>query len=1457
MSKLRSTAVVVGLVILGHLPCCWSDDRLPGIVFVGDDVFGPKYEWPGVARPGTAHWREGYIYHRATTQHPVERTTTPTRPGGNLYTLVPAGPDGKLTRITHLTDGEVFDPEPSYDGKRILFSMRRDGEDWFNLYEIGADGTGLVQLTDGPFNDVSGVYLPDGRIVFISDRAGYLEEYHEERTEALWAMNGDGTGIEQLTFNPGTVFDPTVLRDGRILFALWDVFMLNVPGPDKHETYLMTIRPDGAEESHFFGVRQYRFFNRERHSGVAFNQATEMADGTILVLTEMGPSILDPSRGLTPTEALWPVFPGTTSIQLGGATHRVHLSPTGSRSTPYALADGRFLLSTTLPGARDLGIYVCDPKTRHLDLVFNDPATSEFDARPILLERPRPAVLPTKVTPAGGRAASRVAVTGRARFAVVNGRRSDNPEHERALRRARYLRVVEALHTAVTSSSHTSLATRILGVVPLLPDGSAHFEAPADTPLFLEPLDAAGRRLQFDWNYPVTSVPIGSKQTLMEMSYISARPGEVKSCNGCHAPQDEAARQRGFGVALTHRPVRVERDVTDVLYRRNEPDEYRSTARIGEAPRYRPWLSSPDADLRRRACEMLAAIEDGARSSASAIAGLLEDDSVAVRRAAALALGRLGTPDASPALVAALDDPDWEVRVDAATALEAITACAPAEQAGDERSPQVESAGATVGLSNRASGTAGQASSGTQRAKSTGTNHGATSGEADDGRTRAFYTSLLAKLGGAQGLQEALGRGPTALRPFVPSDDVELTRRWFESAGRLGPDAPESARQVVREALSVPLPAPVSFEPWDGKRHALEGEPPELGAIRAAGWMRDAPSVPLLIPWLSRHEYQDHATEAAVALGRIGTEPAVEALWEALREQVPDRKPFLNRYVQFGPRPEEYALLRGLILAGAPPKMDDIHLVVALLPGTFLEKPRFEDRARPESQRVLLGRLLLENAGRRKGAVVLLAAVLRGDPAPQDDPLYEQILKGINLERPYAEHRRPFPVVSRIEPEQALWLLGSLAVDKSEVPEALVVPYLTSESWRERIDAAVLLHLWGFGAQAADVLAAEADKPYPFKEIMSIGKGVADTNFRDKSYMVLALAHHVDDVERLRPFADPKARYRDVRYGLAVGLGYRGKPDGIELLAALATRDPIGVVRRQARESLRAIQETQRIAGNPMPAIELPEPLPFEAWYPPRAVEWPGPVAERLPESAPPAAAALDDLKRRAAEGLRAEHYRDLNNANNQAPGAKRMMVDGIASFDRAVAGLAARYPESAGSVFQQLLDSPYPFAHYLALRELVEGGHSDLDAMLTDKLDAFAKSADTVGFFWTCEALAKRGVQAAIPKLARYAGDQSPPGLHGPVGMGYGYPAAKAVAYLAAEVSHPEVKRLLASRNIWLRAGAMAGLTEAHAPGVEDLLVELLRHPQPALIRDHAAVGLSRLANSRRASREAVSAAR
>src|SRR4051812_28802276 len=197
---------------------------IPGIVFVGAPIFDEQTDGGQGVYQGSYHWRDSYIYARSATYHRGERTMGPVRPGRNLYALVPARPDGKLTRLTHLKTGSVFKPAPSFDGKKVLFAMRRDGEDWFHLYEVNVDGTNLRQLTDGPFNDFAGVYLPDGRVVFCSDRTGYLEEYHEERTETLFVMNGDGTGIRQLTFMPGTYFEPSVLQDGRILFSFWDAF---------------------------------------------------------------------------------------------------------------------------------------------------------------------------------------------------------------------------------------------------------------------------------------------------------------------------------------------------------------------------------------------------------------------------------------------------------------------------------------------------------------------------------------------------------------------------------------------------------------------------------------------------------------------------------------------------------------------------------------------------------------------------------------------------------------------------------------------------------------------------------------------------------------------------------------------------------------------------------------------------------------------------------------------------------------------------------------------------------------------------------------------------------------------------------------------------------------------------------------------------------------------------------
>ena len=63
---------------------------------------------------------------------------------------------------------------------------------------------------------------------------------------------------------------------------------------------------------------------------------------------------------------------------------------------------------------------------------------------------------------------------------------------------------------------------RIVGTVPVEPDGSAYFRVPANTPLSLQPLDADGKALQ------------------LMRSWMTAMPGEVLSCVGCHEHQNTA-----------------------------------------------------------------------------------------------------------------------------------------------------------------------------------------------------------------------------------------------------------------------------------------------------------------------------------------------------------------------------------------------------------------------------------------------------------------------------------------------------------------------------------------------------------------------------------------------------------------------------------------------------------------------------------------------------------------------------------------------------------------------------------------------------------------------------------------------------------------------------------------------------------------------------------------------------
>jgi cytochrome c553 len=68
--------------------------------------------------------------------------------------------------------------------------------------------------------------------------------------------------------------------------------------------------------------------------------------------------------------------------------------------------------------------------------------------------------------------------------------------------------------------------------VPVEADGSAHFTVPADRNIFFQALDADFREIQ------------------RERTYVNYRPGEVRSCSGCHGEAGHVTFGPGAGVPL-------------------------------------------------------------------------------------------------------------------------------------------------------------------------------------------------------------------------------------------------------------------------------------------------------------------------------------------------------------------------------------------------------------------------------------------------------------------------------------------------------------------------------------------------------------------------------------------------------------------------------------------------------------------------------------------------------------------------------------------------------------------------------------------------------------------------------------------------------------------------------------------------------------------------------------------
>jgi hypothetical protein len=235
-------------------------------------------------------------------------------PGARLYIRETDSPSADERIITDSAFGsgalyDVKDVEVSYDGTRLLFSMRAptpedddDPEPTWNIWEYNTITNTLERLISEDTvaergHDISPNYLPDGRIIFSSTRqeiskAILLQEGKEGYTavvddnEPIFNIHilnpindGIGSRIDQLTFNQGHDIEPTILSDGRIAFLRYDA----VGNLDNLSLY--TINSDGSNLQSLYGYNSQQTGNTN-DADTTFVDFRELSDGTLLSILQ-------------------------------------------------------------------------------------------------------------------------------------------------------------------------------------------------------------------------------------------------------------------------------------------------------------------------------------------------------------------------------------------------------------------------------------------------------------------------------------------------------------------------------------------------------------------------------------------------------------------------------------------------------------------------------------------------------------------------------------------------------------------------------------------------------------------------------------------------------------------------------------------------------------------------------------------------------------------------------------------------------------------------------------------------------------------------------------------------------------------------------------------------------------------------------------------------------------------
>ena len=525
-------------------------------------------------------------------------------PGGGLCVLSSAfGPSPMLHDVLAeakvesgrlqgqaLAGGAFLSPDLSFDGRQILFAYteckpgRWDPQTSWHLFKVNADGTGLTQLTDGPWNDFDPCWLPNGRVAFVSERRGGFGRCHGRPvpTYTLHGMPADGSDIATLSFHETNEWQPSVANDGRLVYTRWDY--VDRDSDIAHHPWVTT--PDGCDARSIHGNfppnggRQLRPWmemdlhaipgstkfvaTAAPHHGQAYGSFVLLDPGVkdddgMAQLKRITPEVRFPESegGAQAYGTAWPlsedfylcVYAGNTAKAKGPPKKKKQDVNAATPPRPADLEAGT--VETPDLGQQTYGIYLLDGFGNR-ELLYRDDTIGCRDPIP-LRARPTPPVLApqTHGTLLANAKTDRAPEPGIVTVINVYDSKLPWPKNTRIAA----LRIIQLFPKATPQVDNPrigiaaqSLCRGVLGTVPVEQDGSARFYCPPGKALYFQALDGDGLAVQ----------------SMRSDTYV--QPGQQLTCLGCHDERHAAPRPPTAPVlALRRPPSAIQPDVTGSL----------------------------------------------------------------------------------------------------------------------------------------------------------------------------------------------------------------------------------------------------------------------------------------------------------------------------------------------------------------------------------------------------------------------------------------------------------------------------------------------------------------------------------------------------------------------------------------------------------------------------------------------------------------------------------------------------------------------------------------------------------------------------------------------------------------------------------------------------------------------------------------------------------------------------